>query len=195
MEGEPTVYLPLAQAPRRDLSFVVRTEVDAAHVVPLLREAVWSVDPDIPVTEAATMASSIVFSTGNERYRTFLTLVFGAVAVLLAAVGVFGVTARNVAQRVREIAIRMALGAREKGLVGVFLRRSLVVGLAGIAAGVVAAAWASRLLSHLLFGVEAGDLLTYGAVASLLLLVCLAAGTIPAMRAARVEPMKVLREE
>jgi ABC-type antimicrobial peptide transport system permease subunit len=89
----------------------------------------------------------------------------------------------------------MALGARKRRLVGMFLRRSLVVGLAGIAGGVIAAAWASRLLSHFLFGVEARDLLTYGAVASLLLLVCLAAGTIPATRAARVEPMKVLREE
>jgi predicted permease len=193
--GEPTVYIPLAQAPRRDLSFAVRTRTDAADSFPLIREAVWSVDPDMPVTEMTTMSSMIAESAGDDRYRTFLTLTFAVVAVILAAVGVFGVTARSVTQRTREIGIRMALGARDKRLVGMFLRRALVVGLAGIAAGVVASAWVSGLLSHFLFGVEARDRLTYGAVASVLLLICLAAGYIPAKRAARVAPMDVLREE
>ncbi len=194
-EGEPTVYIPLAQAPRRDLTFAVRTRADAAASIPLLREAVWSVDPDIPVTEANTMSSLLAESVGDDRYRTFLTLTFGVVAVILAGVGVFGVTARGVAQRTREIGIRMALGARESGLVGMFLRRTFVVGLAGILAGVIGSAWVSDLLSHFLFGVENRDLLTFGTVSSLLLLVCLAAGYIPAKRAARVAPMDVLREE
>jgi ABC-type antimicrobial peptide transport system permease subunit len=142
-----------------------------------------------------TMSSLIADSAREERYRTFLTLTFAVVAVILAAVGVFGATARNVTQRVREIGIGMALGARDQRLVGMFLRRALIVGLAGTSAGIVASASMSGLPSHFLFGIEDRDPVTYGAVIGLVLLVNLAGGYIPAKRAVRVAPMDVLREE
>jgi predicted permease len=195
LEGEPTFYVPFAQAPRRNLNLVARTEGDPAATIPLLREVVWSVDPDMPITDMSTIDTFVSQSTGEDRYRTLLTLVFGAVALILATVGIFGVTARSVAQRTREIGIRMALGARERGLVGMILRRGLVVGSAGVAAGMVAAAWGGHVLSHFLFGIEVRDPLTFGTVAVVLFIVCLVAGTIPATRAARVSPMEVLREE
>ncbi len=124
-----------------------------------------------------------------------LILVFGVVAALLAAAGVFGVTARAVAQRTREIGIRMALGAPERGLVTMVLRHSVTVGMAGAVAGLLAAAWSGGLLSRVLFGVQAWDPLTYGAVTLLVLLMCLVASYLPATRAARVAPVEVLREE
>jgi predicted lysophospholipase L1 biosynthesis ABC-type transport system permease subunit len=137
----------------------------------------------------ADVSQDVRFSLRTFRRRPL----FAWVAILTLGLGIGA--ARNVAQRAREIGIRMALGARSTGLVGMFLRRSLAVGIAGILGGVVAAAWVSRLLSHFLFGVAARDLFTYGVVSSLLLFVCIAACTIPARRAARVEPMRVLREE
>ncbi|NIM48224.1 MAG: FtsX-like permease family protein, partial [Gemmatimonadales bacterium] len=192
---EPTFYVPLLQDVSREFSLVTRTEGDPLRVIPLMREAIWSVDRDVPVTQASTMASLVSRSGSHQRYRTLLLLVFGVVAALLAAAGVFGVTARSVAQRAREMGIRMALGARQEGLVGGVVRSSLGTALAGTVVGVLGALWTSRLISGFLFGVEAWDPLTYGAVASLLFIVCLVASYVPARRIARIDPMDVLRAE
>jgi predicted permease len=194
-EGEPTFYVPFAQAPRRNLNLVIRTAADPAALLPRLSEAVWAVDPDMPVADAGTVSASVSSSAAEDRYRTLLVLVFGGLAALLAAVGVFGVTARGVAQRTRELGIRIALGARHGELVGLILRHSLIIGLAGTTLGLLGAAWTSRLLSHYLFAIEPWDTLTYGAVGAFVALVCLAAGYIPARRVAGLAPMEVLREE
>lgn len=195
MAGEPTIYIPFAQAPRRNLNLVVRTEGDASAMIPLLREAVWSVDKGMPITDAAAMSELISRSAEMDRYRMSLILLFGGASALLAIVGLFSVTARSVEQRRREIGIRLALGARRGELVGMLMRGSLVMGLAGTAAGLILAVWASRLLSHALFEVQPTDLFTYGGVAALLLPACLLVSYIPARMAARVLPANVLREE
>jgi predicted permease len=194
-EGEPTFYVPFEQAPRRNLNLVMRTAGDPAGLLPLLREAVWAVDPDMPIGDEGTISASVTRSAADNRYRTLLVLAFGSLAALLAAVGIFGVTARGVAQRTRELGIRLALGARQDELVGLILRHSLVIGLAGTGLGLLGAAWASRLLSYYLFSIEPWDPLTYGAVGALSVLVCLAASYLPARRAAGLAPMEVLRQE
>jgi putative ABC transport system permease protein len=193
--GEPTFYVPFAQAPRRNLTLVARTESDAASLLPALRQAVWAVDPDIPVTDAETMTGLVSRSTQADRYRTLLILVFGSLAAVLASVGVFGLTARRVAQRTREIGIRMALGAGPKGLVRAVLRRSLIDALVGTGIGLVGAFWVRHLLSAYLFGVESADPVTYLLVGTLVVVVCAVAAGVPAVRAARVSPMSVMRQE
>jgi len=122
-------------------------------------------------------------------------LVFSITAVILATTGIFGVTAQGVARRSREMGIRMALGARESGLVRMVLRGSLITALAGTALGLVAAFWTSRLLAQFLFAVDTSDPLTYGLIALLLVTVCLAASYLPARRLFRVDPVEVLRVE
>lgn len=194
-EGEPTFYIPFTQVPRRDLNLVARTEGDPAQRLASLQEAIWSVDPEMPITEVSTMTELISRAGRDDRYRTVLILLFAVMAALLSAVGIFGVTARAVAQRTREMGIRMALGARAPSLVGDVLRRSFTLAASGTLVGLLSAWWASRLMSYFLFGIDARDPLTYGAVASLLFCVCLCASLVPAVRAARVAPMRVLREE
>ena len=191
-KGEPTIYVSFAQLPRRNLTLIARTSGDPAQALPALQQAVWSVDPDIPVTKPGTMSALVAESTAEARYRTLLILVFGAMAALLAAAGVFSVTARQVAQRNREMGIRMALGAKHISLVGDVLRESLLAGLAGTALGLAGALWLSQLLSRFIFEVETWDPVTYGLVALLLVLVCLTAGYLPARRIARVDPVRVL---
>jgi len=120
---------------------------------------------------------------------------FAAIAGILAAVGVFGTTARSVAQRAREMGIRSALGARSGRLVGLAVQGSLTSALLGLALGLVVALWASHLLSGFLFGIEPRDPATFASVTALLLAVCLVASYLPASRATRVDPIEVLRAE
>ncbi len=195
VDVEPMFHLPSYQHPTHGMSLVARTEGDPRRLLPQLRKAVWSVDANVPVTRVNTMTSLISESGSDERYRTLLMLVFSITAVVLATTGIFGVTAQGVANRTREMGIRMALGARENGLVGMVLRGSLFTTLVGTAIGLVAALWATRLLSQFLFAVETSDPLTYGTVALLLVMVCLVASYFPARRASRVDPVEVLRAE
>ncbi len=192
---EPAFFIPFSQNPRDRICFVARTEVDAQSVIPFMRQAVWTVDGELGVTNATTVARLIAQSTDQERYRTLLMNVFAILAALLAAAGIFGVTARSVALRTREMGIRMALGATESGLVGSTVRSSLLTALAGTAVGLVGALWASRLLSRFLFGIEPSDPTTYGVVAALIVVVCLLASFAPARRISKVDPVEVLRAE
>ena len=122
-------------------------------------------------------------------------LLFAALAMLLAAVGVFGVTARGVTQRAREMGIRTALGAEGTELVKLALRGSMASAVSGTVLGILVAAWATDLISHMLFGVEGRDPLTFAAVAALLTTVCLVASYVPARRVTRIHPMEVISEE
>jgi ABC-type antimicrobial peptide transport system permease subunit len=160
-----------------------------------MRNAVWSLDRDLAITQSGTMASLISRSASDERYRTLLMGVFGVLASVLAGVGVFGVTARAVALRTREMGIRMALGAREAGMVTAILGGSMVTSLLGITVGVFVALWVSRAVSGFLFDVEPSDPLTYALVAASLLILCLLASYLPARRITRVNPIDVLRTE
>jgi ABC-type antimicrobial peptide transport system permease subunit len=153
------------------------------------------VDPEVAVAMETTMATLVGDSTLTERYRTLLVMLFGGGATLLAAVGIFGITARSVAGRGRELGIRIALGAEDRGLVGMVLRDNLMTALAGIVAGILGALGLSRLLTGLLFGVEPMDPLTFGVAGSFLVGVSLLAGYLPTRRIARTDPVEVLKAE
>ena len=152
-------------------------------------------DGDLPIKNATTVDPLIAESTDHERYGVLLVSAFGILAALLAAAGVFGITARSVALRRREMGIRMALGARGTDLVGNTVRGILYVGVTGTVVGLLGALWTSRLLERFLFGVEPSDPATYGVVAALIVIVCLLASYAPARRITKVNPVEVLRAE
>jgi ABC-type antimicrobial peptide transport system permease subunit len=195
MEPQPMTYLPLAQTRQNEINLIAKTMGDPVPIVPLMREAVWAVDPDVGVSVETTLESLVADSTLGERYRTILVMFFGISATLLAAVGIFGVTARSVAQRTRELGIRVALGATGEGLIGMIVRGSLTTALIGTAAGLVGALWVSRLLAGFLFGVEPTDPLTYATAVTFLVGVCLLAAYFPTRRIATVDPVEVLKAE
>jgi len=192
---EGTFYVSTAQYPRRSLTLVARTSDNPARYLPVLREAVWSEDPDIPISASTTVEELVHAAESDDRFRAVLTSVFAALAMLLAAVGVFGVTARGVAQRTREMGIRTALGAQSSELVGLALRGTMASAALGTALGLLAAAWTSNLITHLLIGVEGRDPITFAGVGSLLLAVCLIASFLPAHRVTKIQPMEVISEE
>jgi predicted permease len=193
-EPLPMVYRP-ASISAGSFSIVARVSGSPEALVPRLREAVRAVDPEIPLTQETTMASLVAESSGAERFRAFLVSVFGVLATLLAMVGVFGVTARSVAHRTREMGIRMALGAESGSLIRSAAFRTLWAGAVGIALGLVGALWVTRLLTTFLFGTAAWDGWTYSGAVLLLGALCAAAAALAARRVTRVEPMRVLREE
>jgi predicted permease len=193
--SEPTFFIPFSQHPDETICFVARTELKPGDVIPLMREAVRSVDADLVVKNATTVTALVAESTANERYRALLMCVFGILATLLAAAGILGVAARTVALRKREMGVRMALGARPSGLIGVTMRSMLVTAVAGTVVGLAGALLISRLLTRFLFGIEPTDPTTYGAVAALIVIVCMTAAYAPARRITKVDPIDVLKAE
>jgi ABC-type antimicrobial peptide transport system permease subunit len=176
-------------------TIVAKTSGNPEALVPLLREAVRAVDPGIPLTQETTMEALVAASSGAERFRTSLVTGFGVLATLLALVGVFGVTARSVAHRTRELGIRMALGAESRGLIRMTAMTTLRAGMVGIALGLAGGLWVTRFLTAFLFGTRPWDGGTYGGAALLLAFLCGGAAALAARRVTRVEPMRVLREE
>ena len=160
-----------------------------------LRGAIRSVDPNVPMTDVETLAD--VLSTASSRTRFSLVLLgaFAGIALLLAAIGLFGVMAYTVAQRTQEIGIRMALGARPAGIIGMVVRGGLALVLIGLVAGAGAAAALTRFLSSQLYGVKPTDALTFALVALTLGATAFLAVLIPALRASTVEPVSALRYE
>ena len=190
---ESTVYHPHRQIPRTDMTLVVRASSDPLLLIPQIRAAIRTVDSDALIRSASTMTSLISQSAIDERYRALLMLAFALSATMLAAVGVFGVTARGVAQRTREMGVRMALGARDASLIRMVMGGSLLTIIGGIALGLLATLWSTRLLARFLFGVQAWDLATYGSVVVTILGISLIASYLPARRAARLNPVEILR--
>lgn len=195
VEADPAFYMSLRQRPAREVSLVARTSGDPAVLAGRMRDAVRAWDPNVPVRQVTTLPLLIADSASQERYRTLLLGVFGALATLLAAVGIFGTTGRAVAQRSREMGIRLSLGAEEGRLVAAVVTRRLLSTLAGTAAGLLLAGWAGRFLAGLLFGVEAFDPGTYGVVALSLTLISVVASWLPARRIASLDPATVLRAD
>jgi predicted permease len=191
----PTLYRPFLQEPSSSISFIVRTAMPPEALFGELREAIWSVDREIPVPTVATLADLQIGTTREARFRTFLLMIFAACAAVLAGTGIFGITARVVARRAREMAIRKALGAESKGLTRIALRETVRAGLLGIGGGFVAALVIGRFLTGFLFGVESWDPPTFLSAAGLLFGLSLAASYLPARRAGSVAPMEILREE
>jgi predicted permease len=192
---KPTVYLAHEQFPVEFVTVTVRTREAAWTVVEPARALLAELDPDLPMFRVRTMEQF----AGNAvaQPRLFLTLIglFAAAAVLLAAIGIYGVLMHAVAQRTREIGIRLALGARRSEVIGMVVRQAAILALGGLAAGVALAAAITRLIRDLLFGVTPGDTMTYVAVAAALLAIAVLASYLPARRAARIDPITALRYE
>jgi predicted permease len=189
------MYVPYAQAPFWGANVVVRSSLSAASVAGTIRRDVQQIDKDLPVTDVAMMKDTIDATVAQPKFRTFLLGLFAAMALVLAATGIFGVISYSVSRRTNEIGIRVALGASRNRILRMVFGETLVLTCAGLVLGVPSALAGSHLLGHLLFNVSANDPATLAAVAFTLALVAAIAGYIPARRAMRVDPMVALRHE
>jgi len=197
VEPRPEIYVPDRQLGWDvTLSLIVRVRGDdPLRAAPTLRELVWQIDDETAIADLDTMQRVVGESAATARFLALLLGSFGVLALVLGAVGVYGVTAYTVARREGEFGVRLALGAVKRQIMGSALGRGLLPVAAGIAVGVTAATFGTRVLGDLLFGVEPGDPLTSAAVALLLGLVGLGATLVPAWRATRLDPAEVLRAE
>ena len=189
----PMMYVPFVQAPLWGGEVVVRTSLSTSSSAAGIRQAVHSIDKNLPVTDIEFLAEALGQSISQERFRTFLLGSFSGIALILAAVGIFGVISYFASQRTREIGIRMALGAQRGDVLRLILRQGTKLALVGLAFGLGAAFLLTRLMARLLYGVSATDPLTFGAVAIVLLGVALTACYIPARRAMSTDPIVALR--
>jgi len=191
----PTVYgNALQRLPSSNYTVVARGEIADSALVTAMREAVRGLDPQLPL-KFRTLDQVYSSSLDGQRFSLVIFAVFGVAALLLAAMGIYGVTSYAVAQRTQEIGIRMALGAQLKDVLQLVLRRAMSLVVLGALLGLAGAYAATRVLSSLLFGVTATDLATFIAVPLLLLIVALLASLVPARRATRVDPLIALRYE
>jgi putative ABC transport system permease protein len=199
MTRHSTLYLPYLQIASpffiNQMTYVVRTAGDPAALGPDMRAALRDVDAAVPAQALQTMEQSMLVAIAEPLFQTRLLVVFSLLALLLAAVGTYGVLSYQVAERRRELAIRVALGAEGARVVRMIVRRTLVFALTGIAFGTVGALLATRVIGRFLYDVSATDPGTFGLAAVLLASIALLAGLVPAMRAARVDPLIVLRSE
>ena len=193
--ADPATYFSLAQFTFNDNWLLVRTKGDAKAFVPTLRQLVWAMDRDLPLENVRTMNEILGESMADSRFNTVLLSMFAVVAILLAAIGIYGVLAYTVAQRTSEIGIRMALGAQRASVLRLVVGNGLALAVTGVAIGGAAAFFATRTLERLVFGVSTTDPVVFGGVALVLTAVAAAAAAIPALRASRVDPIVALRSE
>lgn len=195
-DPKPQAYLPYLQFgffEPRDL--VVKTDVDPVSLAATVRKAVWEIDKDQPVSNTQTMEAILADSIARQRFSMVLLAIFAGVALVLAGVGIYGVMSYSVAQRTREIGIRMALGAQTAAVLKLALAYGMKLVIIGVAIGLVAAFALTRLMSTLLFGVTATDPITFTLISLLLIGVAALASYIPARRATKVNPIIALRYE
>ncbi|MGB9153633.1 MAG: FtsX-like permease family protein, partial [Alphaproteobacteria bacterium] len=176
-------------------NFELRTAGDPHGLAAAVRQIVAHTDSDLPIFDMRTQSEQIDEMIYRERLMSRLSSFFGLLALCLACIGLYGLLSYEVAQRTRELGIRMALGAKRSDLTGLVLRRGFFLVLAGVAAGGIAAFGITRFMMHLLYNVRPDDPATFIAVTALLILIALAASLIPARRATRVDPMVALRCE
>jgi len=188
-------YLHLPAEPARGIGLVVRTTMPAAAALPMLREAIRTLEPSVVFTEDTTAALIAAATMGPTKVAAFAAAAFAGLALLLAAVGLYGAIAYAVSRRTREIGIRMALGAKRGQVLRLVMQQGGRLAAAGIALGVLASAGAARLLGALLYGVSGIDPFAYASAVAILLLVAGIANLVPALSAARVDPAKALRGE
>ena len=184
-----------ADAPPAEMTLVIETSAEQVQIANELKNTVASLNHDVPVSQIGPLKNWVAEAMAEPRSISGLFAVFGGLALLLGAVGIYGVISYSVAQRTREIGIRMALGARRQEVLLLVVGQGAKLVLAGVAIGIVGGLMLTRLMSGLLYGVHTTDPLTYGAVAILLMFVALAACFLPARRAMRVDPMVALRYE
>ena len=191
----PQIYLPMAQAPRRSAFVTIKTDGDPLALVPAARQALHGVDREIPLNNVQTMEQRLAQDIAATRVSVTVLSLFAALALVLAAIGIYGVLAYAVAQRTREIGIRMALGASAGSVRGLIVRQGMTPAVFGLAVGLVGAFFVTGLLEKLLFGVQPTDPTTFAFVAVFLGLVAFLASFVPARRATRVAPTEALRSD
>jgi predicted permease len=193
----PTIYLPLWQDPEAVGAgyFEVSTALKPPDMIPAIRRVAQEADQDVPIFDVATQKQQIDESLGGERFFVQFTSLFGLLALGLALVGLYGLTAYSVVRRTREIGVRMALGAQHAQVLWMVLQESLLLAGLGIAVGLAAALAATRVLASMLFGLAPTDPLTIAGASLIMTAVAALAGYLPARRATKVDPMVALRYE
>lgn len=194
-EVKPAVYLPVADMPFSRMTFVLRTKGDALALASAAKEAIKSRYPKQLVEDVRTLESMLDASIARQRFNAVLLLAFACVAIMLSALGIYGVMAYAVAQRKHEIGVRMALGARPRDVLLLVVRQGMTLAFAGVALGVAAGLGLTRAMRHLLFNVSASDPMTFALITLLLIVVAFIASYIPARGATKVDPLVALRSE
>jgi putative ABC transport system permease protein len=191
----PEIYWPVAQFPWSNLTLVVRTNGDPLNFVGAVRDQVQAIDKDQPISNIHTMDELLARTVSQPRFNLILLAIFAGIALLLAAIGIYGVVSYLVAERTHEIGIRMALGAQTRDVLKLVVSQGLTLALTGVAIGLITALGLTRLMKSLLFGVGTTDPLTFVVIALLLIIIALLACWTPARRAAKVDPLLSLRQE
>jgi putative ABC transport system permease protein len=193
--GPPEIFMPYRQWPVSSMNIVLKTAAPPASLAAAVKSDVYAVDPNLPVSNVRTLEDVVAESISQPRFYMVLLTIFAAIALALAAIGIFGVLSYAVSQRTREIGIRMALGAQGGSVIGLIVRQAMLLALCGVALGIAGALFLSQTLRKMLFNVEPTDPLTFAAVAVLLAAVALLASYLPARRATRVDPVVALKGE
>ena len=192
----PTWYPLLAQAEEAGaLTFEVRSAASLSAIAPLIREAVRSVDKDLPIFDVRTQTQQIDATMIRERLFVTLTTAFGVLALILSAVGIYGIMAQNVTRRTNEIGVRLALGAARADVLLMVLREAWLLAVIGVVLGTAAAIALSRYVESMLFGLTRYDPIAIGGAIVTMMIVALLAAWLPARRACRLDPMVALRHE
>ncbi len=194
-EPLPEVFYPRSQFPNSYTAIVVRTGTDPRQLIPALRSTIRTLDPDVPFQDISTMNDRVSVSLSQPRFQGFLFVIFALVALILTAVGLYGVISYSVSQRTHEIGTRMALGAREGNIFRLVVGQGVLLTSLGVVIGLAGALFFAGALKSMLYDVTPLDPLTLGSVTALVFLVAILATYIPARRAARVDPMTALRYE
>jgi predicted permease len=194
-QPQPVAYFPLDQNYSAALALITRTAADPAGVMPAVRREVQSLNQNMALTNANTIKDLIGQGLWAPRTGAALFAIFGALGMLLASIGIYGVMAYSVTQRTNEIGLRMALGASPWDVLRLVVGQGMRLTVAGVAVGVVAALGVTRLLGNLLFGISTYDPVTFGSVSAVVVMVAFLAAYLPAQRAARIDPVRALRQE
>jgi putative ABC transport system permease protein len=193
--SRPMLYQPDAQDPFAQLSLIVRTAVSPESIVPSLREKVRVLDKDLPLVDVKTLDEYVSDSLSQSRFQTILLGSFAGLALILTAVGLYGVISYSVSQRNHEIGVRLALGAQRGDILRLVVRQGLVLSLVGVGFGLIASFGVTRVMSTLLFEIRTTDPATFLVIPAVLIAVALAASYIPARKAMNVDPVLALRYE
>jgi ABC-type antimicrobial peptide transport system permease subunit len=191
----PETYQPQTQAPSNGMMLVIRTQGDPTAIIPAVRQVVRELEPNVALQSPRPITDLLAEMTSQRRLNTILLTVFGSVAGLLAAVGIYGVLAYSVQSRTRELGVRLALGASHRDVLGLVLREGLSLAGAGLVLGLVAALALTRTMESMLYHVRTFDPATFAAIAGVAILVSVAACCVPAWRALRVDPLTALRTD
>ena len=194
-DSRMAMYLTHAQYPARAMNIVVRSDTDPVSLTAAVKGVIAAIDPDLPMYRVKTLAQRVDESLARRRFAVWLLGVFAAIALVLSALGIYGVMSYLVGQGARELGIRLALGATPRQVRALIVRGGMMVTGLGVAAGLAGALAVTRFMQSLLYGVDAVDPPTFVAIPSLLTLVALVASYVPAWRASRIDPVVCLRSE